>query len=78
MPIYFCNCALNFPMLLISVLGKYSKYSEVPENEFNNWLSLVLEQDGLEPLTENQREEINRQFCTCLVSRAYFEVISCE
>ena len=54
--------------LSFSITGKYSKYSEVPEDEFKSWLSLLLGQEGLERLTEKQREEIRRQFCVCLVS----------
>ena len=51
------------------MLGKYAKYSEVPDNEFDNWLSLLLGQEGMEPLDEAQKEEIKRQLCECLVSK---------
>ena len=62
------NCVVCLYVVEFIGIGKYSKYQEVPEDEFKSWLSLLLEQDGLGVLTEEQREEIRRQFCVCLVS----------
>ncbi|XP_068702660.1 nicotinamidase-like [Montipora foliosa] len=50
-----------------SCLGKYSKYFEVPDDEFNNWLTaLITGKKGMAPLTEDQKQEIKKQFSTCL------------
>jgi len=50
-----------------SSLGDYSKYLEVPDDEFDNWLNLLTAQEEMDPFTEEQKREIKRQFSTCLV-----------
>ena len=47
---------------------KYTKYQEVPEDEFSGWLSLLFEEHGLERLTTEQTEDIRQQFCVRVVS----------
>ena len=47
-------------------IGNYSKYLEVPDDEFDNWLNLLTAQE-MDPFTEEQKREIKRQFSTCLV-----------
>ncbi|XP_073253425.1 nicotinamidase-like [Porites lutea] len=49
-----------------SSIVKYTKYQEVPEDEFSGWLSLLFEEHGLERLTTEQTEDIRQQFCVCL------------
>lgn len=49
-----------------SSLGDYSKYLEVPDDEFDNWLNLLTAQEEMDPFTEEQKREIKRQFSTCL------------
>lgn len=48
-------------------IGDYSKYLEVPDDEFDNWLKLLTAQEEMDPFTEEQKREIKRQFSTCLV-----------
>lgn len=48
-------------------IGDYSKYLEVPDDEFYNWLNLLTTQEEMDPFTEEQKREIKRQFSTCLV-----------
>ena len=67
--------SLTLHFLVIVV--KYTKYQEVPEDEFSSWLSLLFEEHGLELLTTKQTEDIRQQFCICLVSSARnFEFLS--
>ena len=54
------------------MIGKYSKYFEVPDDIFNNWLTaLISGNKGMAPLTEEQKREIKKQFSTCLVSAIF-------
>lgn len=48
-------------------IGDYSKYLEVPDDEFDNWLNLLTAPGGMDPFTEEQKREIKKQFSTCLV-----------
>ena len=47
--------------------GKYSKYCDVPDEEFRSWLDSLL---GQEVLNKEQTNEVQRQLTVRLVSRA--------
>ena len=65
-------CCLSMYLSLFAcgyflIQGKYSKFIEVPDDEFTSWLDTLFDCEGFNGLMENQRSEIRRQFNVRLV-----------
>lgn len=62
-----CITRCNKYMTILIHTGKYSKYCDVPDEEFRSWLDSLL---GQEVLNKEQTNEVRRQLTVRLVSRA--------